>query len=216
MNPVTDLTLGQRLRRGLYRDGLRSAVSVLAVTNALTFYHLLRATMDDPRDYLTYNGSFGPLEYRGDAQPVVTESAFGKPQSVFHAGDKVSWTTILCLAPGVSIVGHAALVRVAQSGTAETQIERRDTPIAAGTHRCGPRMGSFRYPSDGLPGAYEIRRSVSIDPPATGGWWGQMIRRVWPLEIQMEPLVTQLVTTVNTSPPSPSTTDHTEQWSLPQ
>ena len=214
--PPDDDTVARRARRGAYRDGLRFAVIVLLVTNSLSFYHFIRATLDDPRDYLAYNGSFGPLEFRADVQPVVADAGFGRPQSVFHAGDKVSWTTNLCVASGVAITGHAALVRVAQSGVAESVIDRRDTPIAADAHRCGPRIGTFRFPVDALPGTYEIRRSVSIDPPRAGGWRAA-VRRIWPLDVPLEPLVTQLVTTVNTAPPAPtSAQDPTDPWSLPQ
>ena len=192
-------------RRTAARDVLRTAVAVLSLTNLLTTAHLVKATIDDPRDFLVYNGSAGPLAYREGSQEQATglETALGPQQTVFHAGDHVSWTTNLCVAPGVGITGHAMLVRVAQSGVAEQVVDRRDTTLAGDAHRCGPRVGSFRFPVDALPGSYEIRRWVDIDPPKSGHL-SSAVHKIWPLQVHMEPLVTQIVTTINTAPTAPT------------
>ena len=197
------------LRRIVWRDTLKASVFLLAATNALTLGHLVTATIHDPRDYLSFSGSYGPMAFHEGMQERLTgiEQAMGATQTVFHAGDTVSWTTDLCLTPGTSITGHVVLARVAQNGVGEQVMDRRDTTIASDAHRCGPRLGSFRFPADALPGSYEIRRWIDIQPPVTGQaatfirQVAAFIRRVWPLHEHLPPLVVQVVTTVNTVPP---------------
>ena len=197
-----ELTIGQILRRGMWRDSLKSLVILLIATNVISAYHYAWSTLSDPHYYLAYNGSFGPMAYRdGMAAAIPDISAFGPPQTVFHAGDRVAFTTDMCRNKGVAITGHAELVRTAQNGVAQTVIDRRDTPVPATSHRCGPRLGNFRFDVDALPGSYEIRRWATVDDDGT---W---LRKWWPVRKDFETLVVQVVTTVYTAPLAPSSPD---------
>ena len=196
-----DATAAQRARRGAFRDSLRFAVVVLMVTNALSFYHFLRASLDDPRDFLVYNGSFGPTPFHdGMSDPAAAPVSFGPLQSVYHAGDRVAFTTNLCVAPNVGITGHSQLVRTPQRGLPESVVDGRTTAVPPTMHRCGPRLGTFRFPVDALPGTYEVRRWVDVDGD------GSLVRRLWPIRINLEPIPLELVTTVNTAPVNPGPT----------
>ncbi len=191
----------QRMRRRATKDGYGFAIAFLIATNLISVYHYARLALADPRDYLAYNGTTGPFALPDGALPPQAPSPVGVSRSVFHAGETAYWTTNLCLEPGVSVTGHAQLVRNRQNDTPEEMIDHRDSPVSPEMHRCGPRLGSFRFPLDALPGAYQIRRSVTIDPPRDGGL-AAFVRRIWPLEIQLDVLTTQVVTTINTTPAS--------------
>ncbi len=193
---MNTLTLAQQIRRTAFRDLTKALLILLVATNLVTGYHYAKVALDDPRDYAQYNSSYGPFALKDGMTTGLEAHTYGPLQSVYHAGDAVAFSTSLCLAPTTTIIGHAQLVRVAQNGVGESVLDRRDTPVTPDVNRCGPRVGDFRIPNDALPGTYEIRRWVDIDGPTS---W---VRRFWPLQIQIEPLVIQVVTTVFTTPPA--------------
>ncbi len=199
--PVRKPTAWQAMRASMLRDTKIAAILALLGTNAITGYKYLAATLDDPRDYIAYNGSFGPLAYLPDNKLV--SPTYGPAQSVFHAGDRVSFVTNLCVAPGVSITGRAELVRTAQSGLPETVVDRHIAEVPPSMHRCGPRVSSFEFQQDALPGTYEIRRTVAVDGETSP------LRQWWPLVLKLEPLDLQIVTTLRTGP-----TDRSEDGAL--
>ena len=191
-------TFGQRVRRTALRDLTKSLLILLVATNVVTGYHYAKVALDDPRDFVQYNNTYGPFSYHEGLALGVQSQPIVPTQTVYHAGDRVAWTTNLCLSPTATVTGHAELVRLAQSGVPESVVDRRDTVVGPSVHRCGPRVGDFHIPSDALPGSYEIRRWVDIDGPVS---W---LRRLWPLHVNIEPMVIQVVTTVYTAPPAPA------------
>ena len=182
------------IKQTAFRDFTRAMLFLLVTTNLVTGYHYAKVALDDPKDFATYNGSYGPFAYR-EGMPIGLEAqTYGPTQTVFHAGDTVAYATLLCLSPTTTASGHAELVRVAQNGVGENIVDRHDVISSPSVHRCGPRVSAFHIPSDALPGSYEVRRWVDLD---AGDSW---VRRVWPLQMHFEPLVLQVVTTFYTAP----------------
>ena len=185
--PTPKASAWQKMRRGIISDTKTGMIIFLVGCNVITGYNYMYAAMADHRDYFAYNGSFGPVAYL--PADKLAAPGYGPAQSVFHAGEKVSFVTNLCVNAGVSITGRAELVRTAQAGIPEAIIDRRVTDVPPSMHRCGPRIGSFEFPEDALPGTYEIRRTVDVDGETS------TLRQWWPLRLALEPLDMQLVTT---------------------
>ena len=182
----------KKMRRSMLRDTKNFSIVFLLATNFLTAYHYLYAAWGDPRDYVTVNSSYGPMAYVASDQ--LRPPSYGPLQSIFHPGERVSYVTDLCVAPGVAITGRAQLVRPAQSGVGEAVVDGRTTDVPPSIHRCGPRVASFEFPQDALTGTYQIRRSVQVDADTS------YLRWIWPLRMDLDPLVVQVVTAAKAAP----------------
>lgn len=185
--PLQDMSLKRRMATVATRDSLRATLILMMITNLLSFYHFLHAKLADPRDSMSFNASYGPFG-KTDLPVELLPPSYPPTKAVFRPGETITFVSSLCVNENVTITGHAELIRTAQDGAPEALVvPRRDTLVPPSMHRCGPRVGTFEFPADTVPGIYEVRRWVDIEGQDPFLHW------LWPLQVRIKPLVVRVV-----------------------